>query len=231
MAGSYNGPRTPRRYAGLPARLGDQAGRRLGPAYIGESKAFTIRVISDGASTAYNIGGNDVLPPNWIYDPGSGVVSRRRWAGDRARPRRRDRGRRTDADLAQPERPRRRPAGRAELHRHAAARGRRQPRCRLDGRPHEHRHGDGRGRHRRHPQREPEATPVRRRRRRSASTPPIWRSTSPTRATRSPGSRSTGTSWSPTTDRTPRPDPSRSSTTCRRESDRPPPPGPAGSAA
>ena len=46
-----------------------------GPAYIGESKAFTLTITSDGAATAHDIGGTDTLPPNWTYDPGSAMVS------------------------------------------------------------------------------------------------------------------------------------------------------------
>ncbi len=46
-----------------------------GPAFIGESKAFTLTITSDGAATAHNIGGTDTLPPNWTYDPGSAMVS------------------------------------------------------------------------------------------------------------------------------------------------------------
>ncbi len=46
-----------------------------GPAYIGESKSFTLTITSDGAATAHNIGGSDTLPPNWTYDPGSAMVS------------------------------------------------------------------------------------------------------------------------------------------------------------
>ena len=46
-----------------------------GPAFIGESKAFTLTITSDGAATAHHIGGTDTLPPNWTYDPGSAMVS------------------------------------------------------------------------------------------------------------------------------------------------------------
>ena len=46
-----------------------------GPAYIGESKAFTLTITSDGDATAHDIGGTDTLPPNWTYDPGSAMVS------------------------------------------------------------------------------------------------------------------------------------------------------------
>ena len=46
-----------------------------GPAFIGESKAFTLTITSDGTATAHDIGGTDTLPPNWTYDPGSAQVS------------------------------------------------------------------------------------------------------------------------------------------------------------
>ena len=46
-----------------------------GKAFIGESKAFTLTITSDGSATAHDIGGTDRLPPNWTYDPGSTFVS------------------------------------------------------------------------------------------------------------------------------------------------------------
>ena len=46
-----------------------------GPAYIGQSKSFTLTITSDGNATAYNIGGTDTLPVNWTYDTGSAMVS------------------------------------------------------------------------------------------------------------------------------------------------------------
>jgi uncharacterized repeat protein (TIGR01451 family)/fimbrial isopeptide formation D2 family protein len=46
-----------------------------GPAYIGESKAFTIVVTNSGTSNALNGQVVDILPVNWIYDAGSTTVN------------------------------------------------------------------------------------------------------------------------------------------------------------
>ena len=45
-----------------------------GPAYIGESKGFTITVTNDGDSDAINAEALDTLPANWIYDTGSTLI-------------------------------------------------------------------------------------------------------------------------------------------------------------
>ena len=46
-----------------------------GPAYIGESKGFTITVTNDGDSDAINAEVVDTLPANWIYDAGSTQIN------------------------------------------------------------------------------------------------------------------------------------------------------------
>lgn len=46
-----------------------------GPAYIGESKAFTIVVTNSGTSDALNGKVVDTLPGNWIYDTGSTTLN------------------------------------------------------------------------------------------------------------------------------------------------------------
>jgi uncharacterized repeat protein (TIGR01451 family)/fimbrial isopeptide formation D2 family protein len=46
-----------------------------GPAYIGESKTFTIVVTNSGTSNALNGQVVDTLPGNWIYDSGSTTIN------------------------------------------------------------------------------------------------------------------------------------------------------------
>lgn len=46
-----------------------------GPAYLGQSKAWTITLTNDGGADAQHVSATDTLPPNWTYDTGSANVA------------------------------------------------------------------------------------------------------------------------------------------------------------
>ena len=72
---SYVGPSDPATITPAFPHLSLAKRASAGPAYLGESKSFTLTITSDGDATAHEIGGTDTLPPNWTYDPGSAMVS------------------------------------------------------------------------------------------------------------------------------------------------------------